>query len=83
MYGTVKGYFPDIDDNITVLAQIESRAGQRRACAARQRRGRLSIGHHLADESPGRAQRASVIVGKSSYRVWLVFPGLNGEGLID
>jgi hypothetical protein len=41
MYGTVKGYFPDIDDNITVLVQIESRAGQRRACAARQRRGRL------------------------------------------
>jgi 2-dehydro-3-deoxyglucarate aldolase len=27
MYGTVKGYFPDIDDNITVLLQIESRRG--------------------------------------------------------
>jgi 2-dehydro-3-deoxyglucarate aldolase len=27
MYGTVPGYFPDIDDNITVLLQIESRQG--------------------------------------------------------
>src|SRR5262249_57107988 len=27
MYGTVPGYFPDIDDHITVLLQIESRQG--------------------------------------------------------
>ena len=27
MYGTVPGYFRDIDDNITVVVQIESRAG--------------------------------------------------------
>src|SRR5262249_10005010 len=27
MYGTVPGYFPDINDNITVLVQIESRQG--------------------------------------------------------
>lgn len=27
MYGTVKGYFPAIDDNITVLLQIETRKG--------------------------------------------------------
>jgi hypothetical protein len=67
MYGTVKGYFPDIDDNITVLVQIESRAGQRRACAARQRRGRLSIGHHLADESPGRPQRARSSLGNPEF----------------
>ena len=26
-YGTVKGYFPDINDNITVLVQIETRRG--------------------------------------------------------
>jgi 2-dehydro-3-deoxyglucarate aldolase len=27
MYGTVQGYFPDINDNITVLLQIETRKG--------------------------------------------------------
>jgi 2-dehydro-3-deoxyglucarate aldolase len=27
MYGTLPGYFPDINDNITVLVQIESRKG--------------------------------------------------------
>lgn len=27
MYGTVQGYFPDINDNITVLLQIETRQG--------------------------------------------------------
>jgi 2-dehydro-3-deoxyglucarate aldolase len=27
MYGTVQGYFPDINDNITVLLQIETRSG--------------------------------------------------------